>query len=174
MSSFTADRFAVPHAPLRTTIAIVVLLIVAGDALGNFLHSYRSLPHWFDLIINGVAFAAFGCWAVRLLFQLVRRLPILEASPEGIQLHLYSGNLFIPWPAVEAMTIARLKWMRIRLRPGAQPQGSIFARWASAALWQRRTVAVPLLTAAPSAESIVEDLRRAQARFIAAGAKPEL
>ena len=174
MNTVTTDRFAVPHSPIRATIALVVLLIAAGDALHNFFYPFGSLPHWFSLTTGVVLFLAFGCWAVRLFVQLVRKVPILETSPDGIRLYLYSGNLFSPWPAVEAITKAPLKWIQIRLRPGMQPQASIFARWASVSLRQRRTVAVPLLTAVPNAESVIENLRRAQARFTATGASAEL
>jgi hypothetical protein len=169
MNSSTTGRFAVSHSPLRATIAIVVLLIVAGDALQNFFYFHGSRPHWFSLMMSGVFFSVFGYGAARLFFQLVRRMPILQTSPDGVSLHLYSGKMFIPWQAIEAITDAPGKWIRIRLRPGTRPEASIFARLASASLWQRRTVAVLLATAAPSAESIVENLRHAQARFMAAG-----
>ena len=160
MNSFTAVRFAVPHSPIRATIAIVILLIFAGDALDSFFHSYGVLPRWFNLIISGVAVLAFGYCAVRLFFQLVRRIPILETFADGISLHLYSGNMFIPWQAIEAITNAPLKWIRIQLRQGTQLDASIFVRLANASLWQRRTVSIPLITAVSSAESIVENLRR--------------
>jgi hypothetical protein len=46
-------------------------------------------------------------------------------------------------------------------------QASIFVRLASVCLWQRRTVSIPLLTTVPSADSIVEKLRRIQSSGLA-------
>jgi hypothetical protein len=165
MNSFTAHGFAVPHSPIRLTIGVVVMLIMAGNALNHFFSS-GLFPPGFDMIINGLAFLGFGCWAVGLFVQLVRRIPILEASSDGISNYRCSGNLFIPWRSIEAITSARNKSMRIQLRQGTRLEASIFVRLASASLWQRRTVAISLLTAVPSADSIVENLRRIQSAAV--------
>src|SRR5262249_2483408 len=101
--------------------------------------------------------------AVALLAQTMSGTALLEATDEAIVVGSPAGRIIIPWVTVETITVSeRLPgdWLRIQLRDGMRPDGSLLARIWSTSLWQKRTISIPLVTTLRRAHVLADDLQR--------------
>jgi hypothetical protein len=89
----------------------------------------------------------------------------LQTSEAGIAINNPWGRMFVRWPDTAEFSAGNFRWVRIRLREGARPVGSIWARIASASLWARRTIAVPAFTTVARPSEIAEGLTLLRSRY---------
>src|SRR5262249_30448262 len=118
---------------------------------------------WVGTAIYALAFLVAAWMALALLAQTMQATALLEATEEEIVVRNPAGRITIPWGAVETITVANRfpgDWLRIRLRAGTRPGGSLLARIWSRSPWQTRTISVPLVTTFRQARLLAEDLER--------------
>jgi hypothetical protein len=138
----------------------VLAILIAVAAI--LLHSAISpLTGRVETAICASAFLVAAWMALSLLAQMMQATALLEATEDEIVVHNAAGRITIPWGAVETITVAnRLPgdWLRIRLRAGTHPGGSLLARIWSTSPWERRTISIPLVTTFRQARLLAEDL----------------
>ena len=156
-------QIVVHHARARATGVLAILIAVAAI----LLHSVTSpMTGWVGTAICALAFLVAAWMALGLLAHMMQAVALLEASEDKIAVRNPAGRITIPWEAVETITVAnRLPgdWLRIRLRAGTHPEGSLLARIWSTSPWQKRTISVPLVTTFRQARLLAEDLERLRA-----------
>jgi hypothetical protein len=166
MRSDPSDELVLTHAPGRTAVFVAAVLLMAtstGLTAFNEL-SRRASP--FDLI--GVAVTAMLVYiAIMAAVQAVLRRPLLQTSAAGIAITNPWGRLFVPWSDIVNIAPGRFRWLRVTLRAGTRPVGSIWVRLLSASLWVGKTVAVQMFTTVPRPDEAAEALRRIQSRRLA-------
>jgi hypothetical protein len=154
------------HSPVLTAVFVAVVLIFAvsfglqavqavlcpSGMLGRF-HAFGGLV---------AAFLAYTGFVVAV--QAVRGIPLLEASEAGIAINSPWSAMFVRWRDVAEFS-ADSPWLRIRLREGARPVASTWTRIATASLWARRTITIPLYTTAARPAEIAEGLSTLRARY---------
>jgi hypothetical protein len=143
------------HAPGRTVAFVAIVFVWA------LTFELQAVPHlngmlWYGAIgcLLGAALAYAG---VVVAVQAVRGVPLLEASDAGIAISSPWGRMFVRWSDTSEFSAGNYRWLKIRLREGARPVGSLWTRILNASIWARRTIAVPAFT---TAEHPVEIARR--------------
>src|SRR5215475_16144418 len=121
-------RIIVHHARGRATVVLAILIFVAAV----LLHAAISpMSGWVGAAIYALAFLLAAWMAVALLAQTMSGTALLEATDDAIVVGSPAGRIIIPWVTVETITVSeRLPgdWLRIQLRDGMRPDGSLLAR----------------------------------------------
>jgi len=73
--------------------------------------------------------------------------------------------MFVRWSDTDGFAPGNFRWLRIRLREGAWPDGSVWTRFASASLWARRTIAVAAYATVEGPAEVADALTRMRLRF---------
>jgi hypothetical protein len=163
-NQLTAGNSVLRHNPGRT-IAFASLHLAAAAAVG-FLVVHDRTRRAFE---GGVAGFGIGYLGLVAAFRAFRGVPVLRASEPGIWINaLWGGRIFVSWP--DTLEFApRFYSVTIRLRAGAKPVGSMWARIASVASagWARRTVLVPLWETGADPSEIANALSALRSRCLA-------
>jgi Bacterial PH domain len=108
-----------------------------------------------------------ACTGLVVAAQSIRGSPLLEATDAGISIYNPWGPLFVRWSDVVEFSAGNFRWLRIRLREGAQPAGPSWVRMLSASVWARNTVVVQMFTTVPRPLDVARALTELQARHLA-------
>jgi hypothetical protein len=124
-----------------------------------------NLVGWWQAL-GGLIVALVGYLAVMTAIQAISSLPVLQASVDGVIVRNPWGVLYAPWSDIAGFEPGRFRWLRIRLREGALPVGTTWARVMNASVWTRDTIAVQMYTSIPRPDDVAMDLRALQAHAI--------
>lgn len=157
------------HAPGRTVVFVAVTFAwVAWFGLQPTLD--RMGPSRLAALVVACA-AAMAYIGLAVAVQSIRGIPLLQASEAGIAINNPWGRMLVRWPDTEEFSVGSFRGLRIRLREGARPIGSMWSiAWSySMALipfWERGIILVPTLTAVAAPTEIAEALASLRSRYV--------
>lgn len=156
------------HHSFGRTIAFLAIILVWVAFQGHRLA--LDPPGWVNAL-GGVIVVLLGYVGVMVAVQSVRGVPVLQVSDEGLVACNPWGKVFVRWSDIAGFEPGRFRWLRIRLRDGAQPVGTEWTRILSTSLWAENTVAVQMYTTKPSPQDVANALTEMRDRGLAGGVR---
>jgi hypothetical protein len=163
-NQLVAESLVLPHLRNRT-FAIAAAMLGAAILVGIDIARTPIGFWWVWGLLVGAALAYVG---LALAFDAARGVPLLRASDSGIAINSPLGRMFVGWPDTAEFSQGIFDfWLRIRLREGAPPSGSLLTRILNASLWKSSTLAIPLFTTGRDAAEIGKALTQMRSRKLA-------
>lgn len=153
------------HSLVRTIVFVVIVLGWAAIQVRHLISDPAGQGMLWLQLLAGIVAVILGYVGAMAALQAVADLPVLLTTEHGVAAYNPWGPIFIRWSDIATFEPGNFRWLRIRLRDGAEPEGTAWARFLSVSIRARHTLAVQMYTTIPRPEDVATALMEMKARL---------